>query len=440
VRILIENGIVVDGTGGPPASHASVLVEDGIIREAGDAVGDAAPDVRIDASGKSVLPGLIDLHTHLCLPMNPYEGGARGLEPTPDTLALAAINAVNNARLLISMGVTTVRDCGSHGHGIFTVRTLIETGSLQGPRIVACGRAITMTGGHCAYLGVEADGVDAVRKAARVEMRAGAQALKLMASGAGAEAEESPYDIHLSEAELRAAVDEAHARGITACAHAVNPQAVRNAVNAGIDSIEHGVLLDEASLELMCKNGVAFVPTLWTFQMTAAFGAVFGTKQSVVEELRRRVQVHLDAVRIAHRLGVLIGAGTDSALPVNPPESVIWEIAWLSYCGLSNVEAIRAATGDAARILHLQDEVGTLQPGRVGDVLIVDGDVTTDLAALLRTSVVIKAGHVVIDAKSTAPMSILRGDAAPPGPLPPGFNWYAKAELVTSVDKGGARL
>lgn len=414
---------VIDGTASPPVAAASVIVEGGLIRaiEPGGSAHTFAADVSvIDGRGKTVLPGLMDMHVHLNIPINPYELGKPEYAITALSVARSAMHAMDNARDLIRYGVTTVRDVGSHGHGIFEVKRLIDERRMVGPRIVPCGRAISMTGGHGPFLSAEADGVDAVRRQARTELHAGAEALKFMASGAGAEAGESPFDVQLTQEEMAAGIREAHACRRTTAAHAVNPEAVRNAVLAGINSIEHGVLIDEKSLGLMRSYDVHFVPTVWTYQMTASHGEVYGTEGWVVAEVKKRVETHLEMVSKARALGVEVATGTDSAVPVNPGESMFWEIEWLMHCGYSALEAIRAATLNGARLLEIDGRLGSIAPGKIADLVVVEGDPSRTIRDLRHTVLVMKDGNVVWrEGRFPSDRLILDPRGAPPGPVPP---------------------
>jgi imidazolonepropionase-like amidohydrolase len=425
VITVIRHGSLIDGVTSEALPDAAVVVEHGLIREVGPSRGVVIRDQDtnvVDARGKTILPGFIDSHIHINIPRTAYSGESTELAITDRTSASAAVHAVHNARELVSHGITTIRDVGSHGHGIFAVKALIDAGRLPGPRIVACGRAIAMTGGHELFLSVEGDGPDEIRKLARTELKAGATALKFMASGAGAEAAESPFDVQLTPEELAAGVQEAKARGRTTCAHAVNPAAARNAILAGVDSIEHGVLLDDGSLALLREHGTYFVPTVWTYQMTADHGDRLGVAASLSAEVKRRVQVHLEVVAKAHALGIPICAGTDSALPVNPPQSLFWELEWLMHCGLSAMEAIKSATATNARLLGLADRIGTIEPGKVADLLLVDGDPLADIRALTHTQTVIQTGEVtVLDGRCTWQTTLTGDLSMPDGPFPPGF-------------------
>jgi len=393
---VFRNIDVVDGTGSAPRRNTTVVVEDRKIRSVDGSGWNGTADLEIDGRGKTLLPGLMDMHIHLNIPASPYEADKYDMKLSNKTSALGALYSIDNARDLIAKGVTTVRDVGAHGHGIFALKQLIDQGRTVGPRIYSCGRGINMTGGHGPRLCVAADGPDEVRHQTRKQMMAGAEIIKFMASGAAAEAWESPYDVHLTEAEMAAGVQEAHARGATTAAHAVNPQSIVNSVNAGIDSIEHGVLADEASLQLMLEREVHLVPTIWTFQMLAAQGSVIGMEKWFMKEIASRMDTHLEVVSRAHKMGIHLAVGTDSALPVNAAASVIWEMQWLIHCGLTNLEAIRAATLNGAQLLEIDDKVGTIAPDMLADILVVDGDPSVDIKQLHNVDVVMRSGSVLV--------------------------------------------
>lgn len=418
---VFRNISVVDGTGAEPARNRTVVIEGGRIKAVQDAWNGRA-DIEIDGAGKTLLPGLMDMHIHLNIPASPYEADKYGVKLSHRSSALGALYSIDNARDLILNGVTTVRDVGAHGHGIFALKQLIDQRRTVGPRIYSCGRAINMTGGHGPRLCVAADGPDDVRYQARKQMIAGAEIIKFMASGAAAEAGESPYDVHLTEAEMRAGVEEAHARGATTAAHAVNPQSIINSVNAGIDSIEHGVLADEESLALMLKHKVHLVPTIWTFQMLAAQGSVIGMEDWMMRETTKRVKTHLEVVARAHEMGMQIAVGTDSALPVNEAASVRWEMQWLIHCGLTKLEAIKAATLNCAELLEIEDNVGTIAPEKLADILVVDGDPSLDLAALANVDVVMRSGEILVKGGQIVQSGrrmISDPNNPPDGPYPP---------------------
>jgi imidazolonepropionase-like amidohydrolase len=397
---VIRDVTVVDGTGAPPLEHASVVVEDDTIREVGPAAAiriDGRAGRVLNGDGAWVVPGLIDMHVHLCIAYHPDEPGGSSAEVTPQSLALATAYGVANARELLRRGVTTVRDVGCHGSSVFAVQRLVARGEALGPRIIPCGRAIAMTGGHGLYIGVQADGAEGVRHAARAEVAAGARALKFMASGSGAAAGESPQHVHLTLEELAAGIAVAKALGLKTCVHATNSAATKNALQAGADSIEHGIETDDEALEMMLERGSFLVPTLWAYRFVGEYGGHLGTPPEVVEQVRSRYEGHMDCVARARRLGVPIVAGTDSAMPVNPPESLVWELEWLVRCGLSELEAIQSATATAARLAGLDDRLGTIEPGKLADLVVVDGNPLADIGVLARPTHVVSGGRLVVE-------------------------------------------
>lgn len=418
----IRNGTVIDCTGAEPKPNSSVLIENGRIREVGS-TGRVKTQVRdaqvIEANGRHILPGLMDMHTHLCKPYPPEDPRARHPDVTPQSLSLSAAYGLNNARNLIAKGVTTVRDLGSHGHSIFAVQTLVDSGQALGPRIIASGQAITTTGGHARLLSVQADGPAEVRRAARIQLGAGAGSLKFMASGSGAPSKGSPHDVHLTQEELAAGISAGKDVGKTAAVHSINPTSTRNAVLAGADSIEHGVLLDESSLALMRDRNVSYVPTVWTYHFWGEeeYGGFLGTPNQVMEGVRERSDGHHANVSKARELGIVIVAGTDSALPVNPPSCLIWELEWLVRCDLTASEALQAATLNAARLIKSEADFGTLEPGKVADVVIVEGNPLEDVRNLEQTVFVLKGGEVVVG-EGVLTRDLVQGYGVRPGPFP----------------------
>jgi imidazolonepropionase-like amidohydrolase len=421
--LYIRGGTIIDVATGVPIEDAAIVVEGERIREMGpvNTVG-PPPDSAdvLDAHGSFIVPGLMDMHTHLCIPSTSWDPGSDDPPVTDASISLTSMYAVQNARNFILKGITTVRDVGCQHHGIFAVKQMIEDSRIVGPRVIPCGRAIAMTGGHGMIVATTADGADGVRKLARTELKKGAEALKFMASGAGAESRQDPYAVELTYEELAAGAEEARHRGKTTCAHSMNPESTRNAVQAGINSIEHGLLLDEATLRLMKENSTYYVPTVWTYQNTAENGLVYGVEDWMVAEVRRRVEIHLENVAKAIELGVDLAAGTDSGMPLNPPESLQWELQWLTYCGMSNADALRAATLNPARLLRLDGVVGTLAPGEIADIVIVAEDPLKDIRALSAPDIVIARGVVAVQGGELLRSTVVTPPrSVPGGPVPP---------------------
>jgi imidazolonepropionase-like amidohydrolase len=422
VLTLIRDVHLIDGSALEPRPHTDLLIEDAsivAIGSQGQPITSSQDAVVVEGKGRWAVPGLIDAHIHLCIPYHPDDAGGDLPGTSEQSVALAAMYGVWNARTLLAKGITTIRDVGSHGHSIFAVKRLIDTRQAIGPRVIPSGRAIAMTGGHGAMMSIFADGPEGVRRAAREELRAGALSIKLMATGSGASAKERPTDIHYSIAELAAGVEAAHGLGRPVAVHATNSNGVRNAVLAGADSIEHGISFDEEALELMVEHNVFYVPTVWAYHYVGERNKYLATPDHVAWEVQTRYAEHQANVRRARSAGIRIVAGTDAAMPINPPDSLFWELEWLVACGLTPLQAIIAATSDAAALLRIDDQVGQLKVGQLADLLIVDGDPLLDIRNLTKTAVVIRDGRVIFTNGVAAQSDFLQDTRpVPPGPWP----------------------
>ncbi|GBC86330.1 Imidazolonepropionase [bacterium HR12] len=351
----------------------------------------SAREAREVARGMVVTPGLIDAHVHLCFDGTAdFAAEAREME----SVAAATVKAVRNAAITLRHGVTTVRDLGGRGDAAIWVARAVESGRLPGPRILAAGRALTVTGGHGHNVGLgrEVDGPDDVRRAVREEIRAGATVIKLMATGGvltpGITADVAAF----TPEELRAAVDEAHAWGRTVAAHAIGPTGIVRAVEAGVDSIEHGSMLTAEGARLMAERGTYHVPTL-----SALVGMVDHADEIpayAAEKATALVDRAREAFRRSIRAGVRIACGTDAGTPFNPHGSAPLEVVRMVEWGLPEVAALRAATSVAAELLRLP-EVGVVAPGAFADLCAYEADPLEDVRAILAPVLVLKGGEPV---------------------------------------------
>jgi imidazolonepropionase-like amidohydrolase len=243
---------------------------------------------------------------------------------------------------------------------------------------VLSGTVICMTGGHGWQLGCEADGPDAVRRAARVQIKAGADNVKLIASGGiltpGTEIGASQFTIE----EMRAAVDEAHAAGKTSCAHAHGTTAIKNAIKAGVDSVEHGYLLDDEGIELMLDRGTYLVATSAAVRNVVKHGTDAGIRPEVFRKAQSVIDRHIASFKRAHKAGVKLAMGTDTGVPFTDHGNNLDEVVYLVEMGLSPLEALSATTIEAAKLLRLDDRIGSLEAGKLADFVIVDGDPLAD--------------------------------------------------------------
>jgi imidazolonepropionase-like amidohydrolase len=348
----------------------------------------------VDASGKTLTPGLIDCHVHLCFDGSAdFAGEAR--EITSD--AWAAVKAIRNAARNLEHGVTTVRDMGGRNNVACEVGRAIDMGLIAGPRVVAAGRALTITGGHGHNVGIarEVDGPDAVRAAVREEIRAGATAIKIIATG-GVLTPGIAFDFTAyTPEELVAAVDEAHKWGRVVGAHAIGAAGIVDAVRAGVDSIEHGSMLTAEGARLMKELGTVHVPTI-----SAIRGMVEHPDEVpayAVEKATALADVARDAFRRSVRAGVRIACGTDAGTPFNPHGGAPHEVVSMVRWGMTPLKALQAATAGAAGLLRMPN-VGTLEEGKAADLALYEGDPLEEIEVLTKPMLVMKAGEPVAGA------------------------------------------
>jgi imidazolonepropionase-like amidohydrolase len=262
------------------------------------------------------------------------------------------------------------------------VRDAAAAGLIQAPRILASGRLVCMTGGHGWPIGREADGPEEVRRAAREQIKAGADLVKLMATGGVMTPGVEPGSAQLTEEELRAGVEEAHKAGRRAATHAQGTQGVLNALRAGIDTVEHGFFLDEECVELMVRHGVFFVPTLAALHNTEKAGLEAGVPEYMVDKARRTRSAQLESLALAKKAGVKIAAGTDASTPFNLHGKNGQELGLLVDNGFSPEEAVIAATSTAAACLGLEKDLGTVEEGKLADLIVVQGNPLDDIELL----------------------------------------------------------
>jgi imidazolonepropionase-like amidohydrolase len=377
-----------------------VVDDDGRIRASGKR-GDVSVPANaetVEFKNATVLPGLIDMHMHL-MGGNAEEAKTLGY----DTLnfggvSTLVIRGVLNARTALMKGVTTIRDVAAPSEAIFNIRRAIESRWIPGPRIFATGRGISMTGGHAWDIGslvMEADGVDGVRKAAREQLKLGADGLKLMATGGAGTAGERIYDVQLTVEEMRAAVDEAHKKGKWTAAHATGTEGVMRAIEAGIDSIEHGLMLDEKIVKAMVEHNVYYDPTLDVYARIVERGEETGAAPYTIAKAKAASEAHRRSFKLAMAGGVKIVTGSDSGGIVWPVADVAAEVKRMVDLGMPAPKALIAATRTSAESLGQLDSFGTIESGRWADVIVVEGNPVADVTALSRVLAVYKGGERV---------------------------------------------
>jgi imidazolonepropionase-like amidohydrolase len=343
--------------------------------------------------GCTILPGLVDAHVHLSMmgTSDPWS------EMQQDSPPKAALKAARNAHATLLSGVTTVRDLGSKEGVVIKVAEAVEEGLIVGSRILPAGRCIVMTGGHGYAIGVEVDGESEARKAAREEMKAGAQVLKLMATGGVLTPGVEPGSPQLTIEEMRAVTEEAHKAGRKVAAHAHGCQGIKNAILAGVDTVEHCSYLDAEAIDLFHEKGATMVSTLLATMLLIWNLENAKLPSYVVEKIIKHVDHEVASLEMAINAGVKIAAGTDAGSGVNPHNQFLRQLELLAKHGMTEMEAIQAGTRISAETLGLAEKIGTLEPGKFADILIVRGNPLTDLQAVGDIVAVIKQGKWIAD-------------------------------------------
>jgi len=399
--VIIKAGRLVDVRAGRVLTDQFILIEGDRVKQIGSARSVQIPAGArvIDLSNATVLPGLIDCHTHLT-----GEPGHNGYEALGISIPRQALYGAKNAKLTLEAGFTTVRNVGAAGYADVALRDAINAGDIPGPRIDASGPAIGVTGGHCdeSLLAPEfnhradgvADGVPSLMTKTREIAKYGADCIKICASGGVLSKGDSPEALQFSDEEIRAVVAEAHRLGRKVAAHAHGAAGIKQAVLAGVDSIEHGSFIDEEAMRLMKEKGTYLVPTLYLGDWFMENYQRLGVPEFMIE----KAKVVLPAARMnlarAFKAGVKVAFGTDAA--VYPHGLNGREFAVMVKLGLTPMQAIQAATVNAADLLGWSDRIGSIEAGRLADIIAVNGDPTTDVAVLEHPTFVMKDGQVVV--------------------------------------------
>ena len=369
--VAIRSVRVIDGTG-RTIERATVVIRGTTIAAVGSERDVSLPRgaIKIDGRGLTLLPGLIDCHVHLCLGAEPDVVNAMAKE----TPSLTLLKSSRAAHQTLEAGVTTVRDVGSRDHSIFTLKQAIDSGLVPGPRIVGAGLAICMIGGHARFIGQEVEGVQQVRAVVREQIAAGAGVIKVIASGGVLTPGTSPDQAQMTVEELQAAVEEAQRARRKVAAHAHGSSGMKNAVRAGVHSIEHATLMDEEAATMMKQHSVFMVPTLSALATTAACRLGCGVPDSARHKAKAMTKRHAVSFKNALRDGIQIAMGTDAGTPFNFHGQNAQELERMVAFGMSPMQAILASTSAAARLIGIQDEVGTIEKGKVADLLLFEGN------------------------------------------------------------------
>jgi len=383
---------------GAMIDNAVVLIEGGLIKAVGSRLQIPADAEVIDLGGMTILPGLIDCHTHLT-----FDPGGFGYAGLGISVPREALKGARNARLTLEAGFTTVRNVGARGYADIALRDSIEAGEVPGPRIVASGPSLGITGGHCDenLLPFEfhhksdgvADGVDGVMQKTREVIKYGADVIKICSTGGVLSLGDDPKASQYTLDEIKTIVSEAHRLGRRVAAHAHGGDGIKLAVLGGVDSIEHGTYIDDEGVKLMKDRGVFLVPTIYLTDWFMENYQKLGLPESIVAKAKEVMPAMQRNLRRAFSLGVPVAFGTDAA--VYPHGLNAREFAVYVRFGMTPLQSIQTSTVAAAKLLGMEDRIGTIEPGKFADLIAVDGDPTRDVTQLERVKWVMKNGKIV---------------------------------------------
>ena len=396
-QFLVKCKALLDGTGAQPIENAGMLVEDGLVKAVGpyDAVRAQAPaDVElVDYSGKYVMPGIIDVHTHVII--DP-EADFTGFVDRGDSDTAIAYRGMVNLKKTLDGGVTFIRDLGGYHFIDVELKKLLDAGKIEGCGMLAAGQMITMTGGHGWKLGRQADGISECRKAAREQILHGASYVKIMSSGgdltpgpAGAP--------QLSSEEIRAAVEEAHKAGLRTTTHSHSAEAIKNALDAGIDCIEHGMFIDEADVDYMVEHNIPLVPTLVAPWICAEQGEEKGLPMDAVIKCKSAVSRHVESFKLALRKGVKMAMGTDAGTPFcDHGAAYVDNLILQCRYGMTPMQSLLTATRNAAEVIGIDEDYGTLESGKHADFLVLNDNPLDSFETLRHIAEVYQFGKRVV--------------------------------------------
>jgi imidazolonepropionase-like amidohydrolase len=401
---LLTNAYLADCTGNEPRERASVVVEGERISEVrfGDPGPTGGHEAILDCAGMTLMPGLTDAHVHIgAVDVNILD------QHREHPSNLVALMMARNLEDTLWQGFTTVRDAGGTD---WSFKAAVERGIVEGPRLLVSDRPLSQTGGHgdfrraserqspeifCPTAGMRSvvcDGADEVRRAAREQIRLGADQIKVMASGGAMSPADELSATQYALEELRAAVEEAEAARTYVMAHAYNDQSVRNCLESGVRSIEHGNLIDEETARLIAQAGAYLVPTLVTYQALSEEGKSYNVPENVIRKIDEARELGIRALRFAYEAGVRIASGSDLLGPLQDRKARELEIKTEV---LNPMESLISATKTNASLFGMEDEIGTVEEGKLADLLVVDGNPLENIAVLQKKSnlkVIMKGG------------------------------------------------
>lgn len=340
----------------------------------------------------TLMPGLLNCHVHV---MDPVGFGTN----KKFTLMEKAFYAQKNCEDYLKSGITTIRNLGTEQNFDLEIKKAIQEGLIKGPHMICSGRVICMTGGHGCTNGIEADGVDECRKAARTQLKNGVDVIKVMATGGVMTKGVEPGSAQLTQEEMAAIIEEAHKAGRKTATHAQGTQGIKNALYAGIDSIEHGCDLDEECLTLMKQNHTFLVPTLCAPQCIIDKGIENGVAKYMVDKTIKVKDAHIESLKKAYQQGIQIALGTDAGTPFNYHDNTAYEMELMAKHNISNMDILKIATYNSAKCLGVEKEYGSIEAGKQADLVCLQKDPLEDISNVRKIKAVFKDGKMIIENK-----------------------------------------
>ena len=337
----------------------------------------------------TLMPGLLNCHVHV---MDPVGFGTN----KKFTLMEKAFYAQKNCEDYLKSGITTIRNLGTEQNFDLEIKKAIQEGLIKGPHMICSGRVICMTGGHGCTNGIEADGVDECRKAARTQLKNGVDVIKVMATGGVMTKGVEPGSAQLTQEEMAAIIEEAHKAGRKTATHAQGTQGIKNALYAGIDSIEHGIFLDQECIDYMKEHGTYLVPTLVAPQCIVDNGVEAGIAEYMVRKAIYVKDAHVESFKQAYKQGVKIAFGTDAGTPFNYHSNCLWELELMEKYGVDRMDILKICTHNSADLIGVLDEYGTIEAGKKADLVCLNANPLDSISNVRNIQKVLKDGEIVV--------------------------------------------
>jgi len=391
MKTVIRNGTIIDGTGTTPVEGDLVVIDEKIV-DVGLNVGqsvESGADRVINAAGKWVLPGFINCHVHFSLNASPHPMN----DMVKNDSYTLTIQGVQVAAKMLRAGITSVRDMGSKHYEVLAIRNAINTKMIPGPTIIAPGQALRMTGGH--FSGLEVNGVDACLAGARAQLHAGADFIKVMATGGLGKPDEVPGAQELTFDELKACFDVARRAGKRSGAHAHGLEGIKDIIRAGVTSVEHGTMMDEEAMDMMIQRGIYLVPTFAPYWFMVEQGTAKGVPDYMIKASQWVMDEKVPRFQKAVKKGVPIAFGTDAGAPITPHDDLEAECRCMIDCGMTPMGAIVSLTWNSADLLGLGEKMGTLETGKLADIVLLGGNPLEDIGQVTNVVEVLKNGQSV---------------------------------------------